>query len=78
MVDIQAILQRAYDYGITYIDKGVVANYIPELAKEDKTRGGGCHYRYGRFRVYSRGCTVSIQHSKYCKDYYLSLRVGTL
>lgn len=26
MVDIQAILQRAYDYGITYIDKGVVAN----------------------------------------------------
>ena len=40
-MDIQAMLQRAYDYGITYIDKGVVANYIPELAKEDKTRVGG-------------------------------------
>ena len=41
IVDIQAMLQQAYDYGITYIDKGVVANYIPELAKEDKTRVGG-------------------------------------
>lgn len=37
-MELQAILQRAYEYGMAYIDKGVVANYIPELAKEDKTR----------------------------------------
>ena len=34
------MLQRAYEYGIQYVDKGVVANYIPELAKEDKTKAG--------------------------------------
>ena len=39
-MEIQSILERAYEYGITYVDKGVVANYIPELAKEDKTRAG--------------------------------------
>jgi hypothetical protein len=39
-VEIRDVLQRAYEYGIQYVDKGVVANYIPELAKEDKTKAG--------------------------------------
>lgn len=39
-MEIQDILQQAYEYGIKYIDKGTVANYIPELAKEDKTKVG--------------------------------------
>lgn len=29
------ILQKAYDYGIAYAGKGVLANYIPELEKEN-------------------------------------------
>jgi glutaminase A len=40
IVEIRDVLQRAYEYGIQYVDKGVVANYIPELAKEDKTKAG--------------------------------------
>ena len=40
MVEIRDILQRAYEYGVQYVDNGVVANYIPELAKEDKTKVG--------------------------------------
>ena len=40
MVEIRDILQRAYEYGVQYIDNGIVANYIPELAKEDKTKAG--------------------------------------
>ena len=39
-MEIRDVLQRAYEYGIQYVDKGVVANYIPELAKEDKTKAG--------------------------------------
>lgn len=38
---IQEVLQKSYDYAIKYTDKGVAANYIPELAKEDKHRAGG-------------------------------------
>lgn len=36
-MELQHILQQAYEYGKQYVDNGVVANYIPELAKEDKT-----------------------------------------
>ena len=39
-MEIQDVLQRAYEYGMQYVDNGVVANYIPELAKEDKTKAG--------------------------------------
>lgn len=39
-MDIQAILQRAYDYGMQYVERGVTASYIPDLAKEDKTKAG--------------------------------------
>lgn len=39
-MEIRDVLRRAYEYGIQYVDKGVVANYIPELAKEDKTKAG--------------------------------------
>lgn len=39
-MDLKDVLQRAYDYGIKYVDRGVTANYIPELAKEDKTKAG--------------------------------------
>lgn len=37
-MELQHILQLAYEYGKQYVDNGVVANYIPELAKEDKTK----------------------------------------
>ena len=29
MVEIRDVLQRAYEYGVQYVDNGVVANYIP-------------------------------------------------
>lgn len=32
------ILEKAYEYGAKYYDYGKVADYIPELAKEDKTK----------------------------------------
>lgn len=32
----QQVLQDAYEYAQKYLEKGVVASYIPELAKEDK------------------------------------------
>lgn len=31
-------LEKAYEYAIAFCDKGEVANYIPELAKQDKTK----------------------------------------
>ena len=39
-MDLNKVLTKAYDYAITYTDAGVPANYIPELAKEDKTKAG--------------------------------------
>ena len=32
------ILQKAYEYGSQYFEYGILADYIPELAKEDKTK----------------------------------------
>lgn len=39
-MDFNEVLNKAYEYAIKYTDKGVTANYIPDLAKEDKTRAG--------------------------------------
>ena len=36
----QDLLKRAYEEGIKYTDEANVADYIPELAKEDKTKAG--------------------------------------
>lgn len=38
MVEIRDILQRAYEYGVQYVDNGVVANYIPNLQRKIKQR----------------------------------------
>ncbi|CDZ75268.1 Glutaminase [Peptoniphilus sp. ING2-D1G] len=37
----QEILQRAYSYASKYLDRGRVADYIPELSKEDKNNLAG-------------------------------------
>lgn len=37
----KSILQEAYNYAISYADSGELANYIPELANEDKYRAAG-------------------------------------
>ena len=39
-MDFQHVLQKAYNYGMLYKERGVTASYIPELAKEDKSRAG--------------------------------------
>lgn len=36
--EMQRILEEAYEYGLRYTGKGKVADYIPELAKEDPVR----------------------------------------
>lgn len=38
MLNLQKVLQDAYEYGKKYVHKGNVAEYIPELAKEDRER----------------------------------------
>lgn len=37
-LNLNQVLEKAYEYGSRYIHKGRVAEYIPELAKEDKAR----------------------------------------
>ncbi len=43
----QEILERAYSYASKYLDRGMVADYIPELGKEDRNNlAGACRKRY--------------------------------
>ncbi|MDO5040952.1 MAG: glutaminase A [Peptoniphilus sp.] len=37
----QEILKRAYSYASDYLDQGIVADYIPELGKEDRNNLAG-------------------------------------
>ncbi|MDO4753590.1 MAG: glutaminase A [Bacillota bacterium] len=48
-MNLDQVLERAYEYGTRYIHKGKVAEYIPELAKEDKGRASAVIFdREGR------------------------------
>lgn len=57
-MELEQALQDAYQYGCQFTDQGVVADYIPELAKEDP-------HRVGAAAIGPDGCLFTMGDAEY-------------